>query len=282
MGERTFSIATGYFLQDDPTADGDVIGALPDRFGLLDDSEDRWGKFAKHIQDLNDAAPEGTRYKVFFLVRHGQGYHNVAEAKYGTTDWDNYWSKLNGDEDITWGPDPELTAVGVAQAVAARQLWEAELKYGLPLPTKHYASPMRRALQTWREIFVNSGMLRDSVDRVTMIENLREEYGVHTCDKRFSRAVIARDFPPPTYEFEDGFSEEDEIWQEDERESKPHIKQRAQGVLSRIFAQDIEEDFICITAHSGIINGFLAAFGRPRYPLPTGGILPLVIKGVES
>lgn len=56
---------------------------------------------------------------------------------------------------------------------------------------------------------------------------------------------------------------------------------------------------ICITAHSGIINGFLAALGRPRYPLPTGGkdqsmviafisaepfegILPLVIKGVDS
>lgn len=76
---------------------------LPDRFGLLDASEDRWGKFAKHIQELNDAAPEGTRYKMFFLVRHGQGYRaccilllkschltsvlvdNVAEAKYGTT-----------------------------------------------------------------------------------------------------------------------------------------------------------------------------------------------------
>ncbi len=123
--DHAAQIASGYFLQDDPTADDDAIGAvyrisltkfassdlyyamsstkLPDRFGLLDDSEDRWDKFAKYIQGLNDAAPEGTHYKMFFLVRHGQGYRashfllpksceltsvlvdNVAEAKYGTT-----------------------------------------------------------------------------------------------------------------------------------------------------------------------------------------------------
>lgn len=104
----------------------------------------------------------------------------------------SYWSKLNGDEDITWGPDPELTAVGVAQAAAARQLWEAELKYGLRLPTKHYASPMRRALQTWREIFVNSGMLRDSVDHVTMIEVSSYPSYVDACSSAERFRICAR------------------------------------------------------------------------------------------
>lgn len=104
----------------------------------------------------------------------------------------SYWSKLNGDEDITWGPDPELTAVGVAQAAAARQLWEAELKYGLPLPTKHYASPMRRALQTWREIFVNSGVLRDNVDRVIMIEVPSCAKYVNACSSTVRFRICAR------------------------------------------------------------------------------------------
>ncbi|KAI0771191.1 phosphoglycerate mutase-like protein [Trametes elegans] len=277
---NAYEIVTGFFAQDDPTADGEAIGALPDRFGLRDASADRWVKFQQHIDSLNSAAPDGTSYKVFFLVRHGQGHHNVAEAKYGTKAWDDHWSKLNGDGEIIWGPDPQLTSVGIAQAVAARELWESERKDGLPLPQKHYASPMHRALQTWHEIFVNSELLSQDSRRVTIVENLREEYGEHTCDRRSPRSITARNFPPPVYEFEEGFGEEDLIWKADERETKEHVKGRAQAVLERIFARDVET-CICITAHSGIINGFLEAMGRPRYPLPTGGILPLVVKGLR-
>ncbi|KAH9889998.1 phosphoglycerate mutase-like protein [Cubamyces lactineus] len=276
MGEYT--IETGFFAQDDPAADGATIGALPDRFGLLDNSPERWETFKKRIDELNATAPKSVRYKVFYFVRHGQGHHNVAEAKYGTQVWDAHWSKLYNDGEIKWGPDPELTPIGIAQAEAARQLWETEHKYGLPLPDRHYASPMNRALRTWHEIFVNGDMLSPEQQRVTILENLREEYGEHTCDLRSPRSVIARAFPPPIYEFDDGFAEEDTIWKPDERETKDHVKERARAVLDRIFAQD-QGRYICITAHSGIINGFLAAMGRPRYPLPTGGILPLVIRG---
>ncbi|CDO68251.1 hypothetical protein BN946_scf184842.g14 [Trametes cinnabarina] len=287
MGE--YSIVTGFFAQDDPDADGVAIGALPDRFGLLDDSPQRWQKFKQRIDELNATAPENTQYKVFFFVRHGQGYHNVAEAKYGTEDWDEHWSKLTDDGKILWGPDPDLTSVGVAQAQAVRKLWEAERKHGLPLPERHYASPMRRALRTWHEIFVNDGLLAEHKSRVMILE---VSYMIDT-------GLKTRDFPPPIYEFEDGFSEEDILWRPDERESKAHVQERAQAVMDRIFSSD-KDSYICITAHSGIINGFIAAMGRPRYPLPTGGkwlpyskgrnnddvdhspigILPVVIKGV--
>ena len=47
---------------------------LPPRFGLLDQSPDRWGTFKSKIIDLNQQSPNGTQYKVFFLGRHGQGY----------------------------------------------------------------------------------------------------------------------------------------------------------------------------------------------------------------
>ena len=166
-----------------------------------------------------------------------------------------HWSKLYHDGKIIWGPDPELTPKGITQAEAARQLWQAEHKYGLPLPDKHYASPMRRALRTWHEIFVNSNILEPDQRRVTILEvcfcrephctvcrsslqNLREEYGEHTCDLRSPRSVIAQTFPPPIYEFEEGFAEEDVIWKPDERETKEHVKERAKAVLDRIFAQD--------------------------------------------
>ncbi|KAI0826769.1 phosphoglycerate mutase-like protein [Trametes gibbosa] len=272
-----YEVVTGFFAQDAPSADGTIIGALPRRLGLLDDSEGHWKLFTECIEALNAAAPRGTRYKVFFFVRHGQGHHNVAEAKYGTKCWDEDWSKRFTDGEIVWGPDPDLTDTGITQAQDARRTWEEELAHEIPLPQKHYASPLQRALRTWQEIFLDNKLLLGDAYPVTILENLREEYGEHTCDLRYPRATIAQNFPPPAYVFEDGFSEEDIIWQADERETRLHVQERAHTVLDRIFGQD-KETFICITAHSGIINGFLAAMGRPRYPLPTGGILPLVVK----
>ncbi|KZT22861.1 hypothetical protein NEOLEDRAFT_1118963, partial [Neolentinus lepideus HHB14362 ss-1] len=204
----------GFFLQDSPAADPARIGPLPPRFGLLDDSPDRWTAFRDAIAGLNDAADEGTQYKAFLLARHGEGWHNVAEAKYGTKAWDDYWSKLNGDGEITWG------------------------------------------------------------------QNLREHYGEHTCDKRRTRSALALSFPLPTLNFEEGFTEDDELWTE-ERESAAHVAERARAVLDGIFKAE-DEWLVSITSHSGFINGLLAAVGRARYALPTGGILPLVIKRTTS
>jgi hypothetical protein len=47
-----------------------------------------WGRFKHAISALNRGAPKGTSYRVMFLARHGQGYHNVAEEYYGTSLWD--------------------------------------------------------------------------------------------------------------------------------------------------------------------------------------------------
>ncbi|KAH9936664.1 phosphoglycerate mutase-like protein [Fomitopsis serialis] len=279
MSSRKFSIVSGFFLQDDQVhATPATIGALPPRFGLVDDSPECWSKFKSRIAELNDNASSGTTYKVFFLGRHGQGWHNVAEAKYGTRAWDDYYSKLYGDSEMTWGPDPLLTALGVQQAETARTAWLKEIPNGMPTPQRCFASPLHRALSTWQITFASDESFPQVMRKVMILENLREEHGVHTCDMRDSRSLIERNFPPPTYGFELGFTEEDAVWQADVRETKDHIKGRAQSVLDRIF-DDTEETYISITAHGGIINGILAAVGRPSYSLPTGGVLPLVIRG---
>ncbi|KAI0769902.1 phosphoglycerate mutase-like protein [Fomes fomentarius] len=281
--KRVYSIVTGFFAQDHPDADGKEVGALPLRFGLLDDSPDRWEKFKAHIDELNATAPVGTQHKVFFFSRHGQGIHNVAESKYGTELWDEKWSKEYGDNEMVWGPDPNLIPTGEEQAKAASTAWKTELKHGIPLPQKHYASPLQRALNTFRLTFQEGGFVDRSSLRVTILENLREENGVHTCDKRSPRRVIVDElkYEPPIYSFEDGFTEEDQLWKADTREEKSEVAERAATVFNRIFAQD-KETYICITAHSGIINGFLKTMGRPRYSLPTGGVLPLVIEAVDA
>ena len=39
----------------------------------------QWQKFEKQVEALNDAASSNTVYKVLFMGRHGEGYHNAAE-----------------------------------------------------------------------------------------------------------------------------------------------------------------------------------------------------------
>ncbi|PPQ99020.1 hypothetical protein CVT26_014397 [Gymnopilus dilepis] len=112
--ERDYESILGYFAHDSP--DEQSFPAVPQHLGLKDDSEDRWRKFFQILEQLNASATPGSSYKFFLLARHGQGYHNVAELKYGTKAWNDYWAKLDGDGEITWGPDPLLTDLGQEQA----------------------------------------------------------------------------------------------------------------------------------------------------------------------
>ncbi|TFK38871.1 phosphoglycerate mutase-like protein [Crucibulum laeve] len=274
---RIYKAIPGFFLQDESALS---IEAIPPRLGLIDDTPERWSNFKAQIQKLNECAAPGTSYKVLFFSRHGQGYHNVAEAKYGTQAWDDYWSKLNGDGEIIWGPDPLLTPVGEQQAVDAQVAWKVELPFGIPLPDKLYSSPLTRALKTCEITFDGIIPSNDPERTVTVVENCREENGVHTCDKRKSRTYIASAFP--TFRIEDGFTEEDELWNPEIRETKPHLAERAKQVLDTIFERETSAQNISITAHGGIINGFLVSISRSEYALPTGGVLPVVIQCVST
>jgi hypothetical protein len=82
------------------------------------------------------------------------------------------------------------------------------------------------------------------------VQNCREVYGVHTCDKRHPKSWIAENFP--SYTFEKGFTEEvrspfapreptqvtcsqDELWTPDDRETDAHVNERALFILRHIW-----------------------------------------------
>ena len=99
-----------------------AVEQVPVRFGLIDDSPDRWKKLRAKIIDINSSLKSGrddvprvsgdalgtSECKLLLLVRHGEGFRtsfsilqpmqhltvglvdNVAEAKYGTEAWDDY------------------------------------------------------------------------------------------------------------------------------------------------------------------------------------------------
>lgn len=47
----------------------------------------QWQRFYHQVVDLNRQSPQTTQYKVLFLGRHGEGWHNAAESYYGTPAW---------------------------------------------------------------------------------------------------------------------------------------------------------------------------------------------------
>ncbi|KAF9459983.1 phosphoglycerate mutase-like protein [Collybia nuda] len=264
MGNLTYDTVSGCFVQDDGLATG--VPAIPPRFGLIDDSPERWTRFVAHIDQLKNTSDSNTKHKVIFFGRHGEGFHNVAIDKYQHQAWIHYWAKLDGDGEIVWGPDPELTAIGVGQAISAHEAWKAELPFGIPHPEKFYTSPLTRAMKTCEITF--DGILPDDKRRAIVIENCREHNGAYTCDKRRTKSYIQQMFP--LFDVEPDFSEEDTLWDENVREAKKHLTERARKVLDYIFEND-EETFISITAHIGIIRSFWECLGRSPYELPTGG-----------
>jgi len=82
-----FKALPDFFVHSDPRASEEDIGAVPARFGLLDSSPDRWKNLDGMLNSLEQEFPEA-KFKVIWAGRHGQGWHNLAEAKYGTKAWD--------------------------------------------------------------------------------------------------------------------------------------------------------------------------------------------------
>ena len=82
----------------------------------------------------------------------------------------SYYSKLNGDDEMTWGPDPLLTALGVQQAESARTAWIAEIPAHMPTPERCYASPLHRALSTWQITFGSDETFPEEARTVTILE----------------------------------------------------------------------------------------------------------------
>ncbi|QRV96967.1 histidine phosphatase family containing protein [Ceratobasidium sp. AG-Ba] len=283
----SYQVVPGYFIQTDNSTDPSKVGPNPPAFGLkANTSATYWSDFKASISKLQREAPKGVRYAVCWFGRHGQGWHNVAESFYGTQAWDDYWSKLNGDGNMTWGPDALLTDLGKQQAQLAHNAWVTELakKDPVPLPTKLFSSPMSRAASTLNITF--SGVLVDvdgkhDIVKPYIMENLREIIGVHTCDERRTKTYLRK-----TYDFriEPGFTENDELWTADHRETDEEANTRLKAALDTIFGKLLSnhDTFFSITAHSGAIGAALRVLGHRQYSLPTGGVIPVVIKATQN
>ncbi|CAK9438103.1 uncharacterized protein LODBEIA_P24190 [Lodderomyces beijingensis] len=253
-----FSSSTQYFGQSDPEIPRNKVNKT--NFGLHE--EYTWDSL------LDALEPDE---KLFFLQRHGEGWHNVARRLINASysDWQCHWSIEDGKGDIEWF-DAELTPRGHDQIAALST--KIRTNDGFPMPDKFYVSPLRRTLQTWQ------GTWSKMTDDTAVIkENAREKFGIDTESKRHSKSFIKKHFPD--FEFESDFSDDDTSWENDKREKAQHCRFRAASLLEDIFeeAKD-DEQVISIVLHSGIIYCLLNVVQHRTFVVPTGGMIPVVIK----
>ncbi|TVY56790.1 putative phosphoglycerate mutase [Lachnellula cervina] len=306
-----FSTVTGYFQQDDPITEDRGFDYTKTNFGLIDrayggDSEldpihkkSQWERFGNEVARLNHGSEPEVQYKLLYMGRHGEGYHNVAEAFYGKNDWDCYWSLKEGNGTITVTPpfifssrltllcwdswrvlhdwsDALLTSAGIAQAEKANAFWRSQIaSQNIPTPESYYTSPLLRCLATANVTFSGLDLPADRQFVPTIKELFREELGVHTCDRRSSKSVIRENYP--NWPFEAGFEEDDPLWDAEHRETNEAMDIRLGQALGDVFSSD-KNTYISISSHSGAIGSILRVLGHRSFSLGTGQVIPVLVK----
>jgi len=165
-----------------------------------------------------------------------------------------YWSLQDGNETSTWS-DALLTSSGIAQAEKANTFWRSQISsQKIPTPESYYTSPLLRCLATANITFSGLELPEDRPFVPTIKELFREALGVHTCDRRSSKSVIAEQYPD--WPFEKGFAEDDPLWDKDHRETNEAMDIRLREALDDVFSSD-ENTYISISSHSGAIGSIL-------------------------
>ncbi|KAJ6896123.1 phosphoglycerate mutase-like protein 1 isoform X2 [Populus alba x Populus x berolinensis] len=210
------------------------------------------------------------RCKTIHLVRHAQGLHNVEGEK-------NYKAYLNPEY-----LDAPLTQLGWQQVDNLRKHVHAS---GLSKRVELVVtSPLLRTLQTAVGVFGGEGYTDRTNPLPLMVANVgssgraaisshnsppfiaiedcREHFGVHPCDKRHD--VSDYQFLFPAVDFSLIETDEDVLWKADVRESTEELAARGLKFLNWLWTRKEKE--IAIVTHSGFLVHTLRAFGNDCVP----------------
>jgi broad specificity phosphatase PhoE len=271
-----YTVVPGIFQQDANTTNPSGFDFIASNFGLInrtypsdpscpsEKKSTQWQRLAHYISTLNKKSPHNERYTLFFMGRHGEGFHNAAETYFGTPAWNCYWSELDGNGTVTWA-DAKLTEIGVQQALRVNRFWAHLLKdEKITAPQSYYTSPLYRCLDTARLTFTNLTLPHKSPFKPIIKEFLREGISAHTCDRRSTKSSIRQAFP--SFKFESGFPEHDPYWMPLRAEPRENQDARSKAVLDDIFSSD-DAEYISISSHSGEIGSLLRGKSSPHFLL---------------
>ncbi|KAF4772892.1 phosphoglycerate mutase [Colletotrichum scovillei] len=285
-----YTSVPGYFLQDDNSTDPTGFDYAAVNFGLINRTyptdkhfdpegvKTQWQRFDHWVQYLNSGCrkSDSVQYKLLFMGRHGEGWHNAAESFYGTPAWNCYWAEQDGNATARWA-DPLLTPAGANEALKANAYFKDRYAtQKMPYFESYYTSPLIRCGYTANITFGDIPIPADEHPFVPVVkEGFREGMTVHTCNWRSNKTYIASTFP--SFEFEPGFAEYDQLWRRNESETSDAQDARSKAVLDDVFRAD-DKTWLSITSHSGEITKLLKALNHRAFRLSTGQIIPVFVK----
>lgn len=215
------------------------------------------------------------------FVRHGQGFHNLMAdlAKQEGRTWENCTNTPENPYVMPEITDAPLTAKGRNQAALLQPVvaaMETDAK-----PQLVVLSPNCRALQTGVIAF------KELVGKVPFVahEMVREETGIHVCDRRRPTSEQASEFP--MVDFSLLTDEEDLLFDQNKRETKAELTERIYRFFEWLEKRD--EIVVGVSSHSAwllaIFNANLQTGknqGSLRGWFQTGEMRSVVLEFVRS
>lgn len=185
--------------------------------------------------------------------------------------------------------DALLVKEGIDQAHELADFLKTANSAGTPWPQSIYTSPLARCLETTQIVFKDiiepqkpqqqpHRRLQHSPRIVPVVkEALRERLTTHTCDQRRALSWIKEKYP--TYDIEEGFVEDDELWKSKEKvkEEEREHRRRKKALLEDIFEHD-DNHFISLTAHSYALTAILIAMKAERFRIREGTMVPIFVR----
>ncbi|GMF33724.1 unnamed protein product [Phytophthora fragariaefolia] len=231
-----------------------------------------WSEFQQKLAQLEkQKRPDGRsrQIKVVYFLRHAEGTHNEAHAKYGSPRWEDEFARTDA------FLDAPLTPFGVQDARSKGQLSvQAELERGMPRIEKVVVSPISRAIQTAQNFFAKEQVPNEPF---TCIENCRETFDCHTCNKRRPLSELKRRFPD--VDFSRLADEEDQLWSPTHRETTEEIQKRAREFLLEFF-REIPERYVVVAAHLSIIEAICAVTLDTQVRPSNCEVVPMVLEAI--
>ena len=208
-------------------------------------------------QEIPKSPQDKAIIKTIHLIRHGQGFHNLLadRATAAGITWTQFVESPANPYMAPELTDAPLTDKGRLQALMLR---ETQVKDFAIKPQLIVVSPLCRALQT--------GLLAmaDSVGQVPFVahEMVREQTGIHVCDKRRSRDLQALEFPH--VDFTLITSNHDDLFKSDQRETHDQVAHRAYTFLEWLVDQP--QDHVAIASHSAWLLTLMNAVVETESP----------------
>jgi broad specificity phosphatase PhoE len=201
------------------------------------------------LDDPSAPADDAANVKVVHFVRHGQGFHNLMAdlARASGRDWVQFTNTPENPYIMPEILDAPLTEKGRQQAYAL----QPRVRSMDNTPELVVFSPNCRALQTGVIVF------EDLIGGAPFLahEMVREENGVHICDKR--RPVSRQKTEFPQVDFGLLESNEDPLFREDVRETKMQVGERVYKFME--WLAERQEKHVAVNSHSGwlltVFNG---------------------------